>query len=401
MDSLDLLKSLTKGVNKKISQEQESSMEYIVSTSLRNKNKKSAPPIIKEVSKSIDPPFDGEFIEETEDIVYGDSIIEDTVSYDTVIEDVNDGDTILENSLIEDTIIEDIVEDTIIGDEIIFEDKIVAENNETYIEKDSGHISEELPVVKKEVPKIQRNGNPFKRGPRKKKEVVSTSVEEPSVSEIVPKSEPILKEEIVEPSVEVVDFLNKKSSVVPIIEDLESVDESEELDFSEGLTSIGEIDFSSIFGDIEEDSVIEDTKVVNVQEPIIESEPIVEEEPIIELEPIEEEPIEEEPIIEMEEPKIELSDLNNGNEPTEVVEEKEDVDNPPITESVVDTNEVSSEDDKFKNCVYYKGMSVVEFLRANKDYREALFVEHFFKKEELQALLIEGEILIKKGKYRL
>ena len=40
MDSLDLLKSLTKGVNKKISQEQESSMEYIVSTSLRNKNKK-------------------------------------------------------------------------------------------------------------------------------------------------------------------------------------------------------------------------------------------------------------------------------------------------------------------------------------------------------------------------
>ena len=64
-------------------------------------------------------------------------------------------------------------------------------------------------------------------------------------------------------------------------------------------------------------------------------------------------------------------------------------------------SENNSEDDKFKGCIYYKGMSVEDFLRENPNYREALYVEHFFSKEELNKLIVSGLLLIKKGKYRL
>ena len=62
---------------------------------------------------------------------------------------------------------------------------------------------------------------------------------------------------------------------------------------------------------------------------------------------------------------------------------------------------VVSTDDKFRNCVYYKGMDVEEYLRSNPDYRDAEYVEHFYSKEVLDKMLISGLILIRKGKYRL
>ena len=405
MDSLDLLKSLTKGVNKKINQEHESSVEYIVDTSLRNKNRKSAPPVIKEVSVKADTPSNEE--------VYYEDIVEEGVVSNTEqeqyveenVEEFFDSSLVEEDVLVEETLIEEtFIEDTV--SEIVNENSVETDLSieETSEVKENGHILEELPINKKEVHRIQRNGNPFKRGPRKKKTVEQPKVEENSIVPIEEKVEEIIEPvEPVEPQIEIEEVSE------PI---LEVVNEADEIDFSEDLTPIGEIDFASIFGDISEEDDVE-----TVQTEVIEKEPLdtVEEdfeeiegvasiidtveieEPIAEIkdEPIAE--IEDESIVEIE-PEVSIEE-----EPklTEVVEEEVEDVTPIVTPSVVETEEVSSEDEKFKNCIYYKGMPVEEFLRANSDYRETLFVEHFYKKEELQELLVEGKILIKKGKYRL
>lgn len=383
MDSLDLLKSLTKGVNKKINQEHESSVEYIVDTSLRNKNRKSAPPVIKEVSVKADTPSNEE--------VYYEDIVEEGVVSNTEqeqyveenVEEIFDSSLVEEGVLVEETLIEEtFIEDTV--SEIINENSVETDLRfeETSEVKEDGHILEELPINKKEVHKIQRNGNPFKRGPRKKK-----TAEQPIIP-VEEKVEEVVKSiETVAPQIEIEEEIENVSEPI-----LEVVNEADEIDFSEDLTPIGEIDFASIFGDISEEDEVE--TVQTVQTEVMEKEPIdtVEEDfeeiegvaPIIDTVEIEPETSVEE------EPKL-----------TEVVEEKVEDVTPIVTPSVVETEEVSSEDEKFKNCIYYKGMPVEEFLRANSDYRETLFVEHFYKKEELQELLVEGKILIKKGKYRL
>ena len=83
LNTLDLLKSLTLGVNNKINQEQDSEIEYIVDTSSSNKKKKSAPPIVKEVvkEKKLDNISD-DFLD-TEDF-YESEIIEEP--FDTIVE---------------------------------------------------------------------------------------------------------------------------------------------------------------------------------------------------------------------------------------------------------------------------------------------------------------------------
>ena len=83
INTLDLLKSLTLGVNNKINQEQDSEIEYIVDTSLSNKKKKSAPPIVKEVVKEKKSDILSEDFLDTEDF-YESEIVEE--SFDTVIE---------------------------------------------------------------------------------------------------------------------------------------------------------------------------------------------------------------------------------------------------------------------------------------------------------------------------
>ena len=64
-------------------------------------------------------------------------------------------------------------------------------------------------------------------------------------------------------------------------------------------------------------------------------------------------------------------------------------------------DEINEVDDKFKDCKYYLGMSVEEFLRSNPNYREALYVEHFYNKDMLDDMLKSGLILYRKGMYRL
>ena len=71
----------------------------------------------------------------------------------------------------------------------------------------------------------------------------------------------------------------------------------------------------------------------------------------------------------------------------------------PIEEPVLE--EVPEVEDKFKDCIYYKGMDVEEYLRKNPDYRDAEYVEHFYSKKYLEKMLMSGMILIRKGKYRL
>ena len=83
-NTLELLKSLTQGVNNKVSQEQKS-YEYIVNTSLKNKNKKSTPPIVKEVIK--DKKEEKKEVEESE--IFYDFIDTDEV-VDEIIGDISE-----------------------------------------------------------------------------------------------------------------------------------------------------------------------------------------------------------------------------------------------------------------------------------------------------------------------
>ena len=64
-------------------------------------------------------------------------------------------------------------------------------------------------------------------------------------------------------------------------------------------------------------------------------------------------------------------------------------------------NKLEEEDEKFKNCIFYAGMSIEDYLRKNPKYREKLYVEHFFKKDFLDKMLKSGMILFSKGCYRL
>ena len=41
-----------------------------------------------------------------------------------------------------------------------------------------------------------------------------------------------------------------------------------------------------------------------------------------------------------------------------------------------------------------------QFLRENKNYRDAVYVEHFYSKDYLNKLLQQGMILMRKGQYR-
>ena len=70
-----------------------------------------------------------------------------------------------------------------------------------------------------------------------------------------------------------------------------------------------------------------------------------------------------------------------------------------VVEAIDKTEE--TEDDAFKNCVFYKGMDIEEYLKQNPKYRESFYVEHFYTKEYLNQMLMSGLILMKKGKYFL
>lgn len=418
MNSLDLLKSLTLGVNNKITQEQESEIEYIVNTSLSNKNKKSAPPIVKEVvkTKKIDN-LDLDDID-TSEIFFEegiDEILEENFDINedidvSIEEEIN---SITEEDFFEDSYVEGSLEETFIEEnleiteETLFIEEVenenildVVEDRNTVDKESNGHISEELKEEKKDN-KIQRNGNPFKRGPRKKKEKIEKTIENLIIEE--PIVEDIEEKDIVDTlddaefnslfsdfsdSDEISDI--EPSVCIDIVDDSE--DSFDDISDSDLSSYIGvEEDFDSNAEEIAEDE-LQDVEELEeeIKEDTIEIEELENTVEIDIVETVIEEPIKEEvKIVEKKSDDLEFLETVSKKDKSNKVEEK----NTPVSQSV--------EEEKFKNCVYQKGMTVEEFLRANPDYREALYVEHFFSKEELNKLIVSGLLLIKKGKYRL
>lgn len=459
-NTLELLKSLTQGVNNKVSQEQKS-YEYIVNTSLKNKNKKSTPPIVKEVikdkkeeKKEVEEPeifYDfidtdevvdeiigdiSENFDETSDVVY--DVIEEDIVFEENIDSVIVEDGFIVDEIIDETITEDNIfldVDAIVEDDSldIVEDVMpdieilegVEEETQTDNILDIGHISEDLSVTKKEAQKIQRNGNPFKRGPRKKKnkEVVpetpiveSTPVVEKSevgefldfvneLNDVDEKEDVIVSDEVIDNSDVLIDTVEDdgfEEVDLQFLDDSEFSelfkDEEDEGDIvSDSSVSLDDDDFDKLdslddsedFAEIEDDILDEKSVQVSVEEPEIEEAEDVFDEVSVE------EPLVEPEMVERKDNFVEIPVKTESKVEEPIVEVKEEV---PV---VSDEKEmVVSEDDKFKNCKYYKGMDVEEFLRENPNYREAMYVEHFYSKEYLNKMIVSGLLLMKKGKYR-
>ena len=445
MDSLDLLKSLTNGVNNKASSEslkQGDGVSYKVNTSLRGKKKSGS---LKEVTtetvvekkESVLTPineekeFEDTFIEDS----YEDTYVEE-VYEETFLEDYSNSE--FENNFIEEENLDEIEENV----ESIEENNISDEHSlevEITEEADVGHKLEEKnrlinegnikPKVdsNKSKPKIDRGGNPFKRGPRKKKPVVE--VQEDLLVEQIE-----TKEDIVEPLVDIVEENDQKEEIGLIEEPnlteetLENSSELEEIDDSslEDLMSVDMLDLLDEFdSDSEEVDKVEETleeetedyseeiddfvenlsEVEDLDEENIDSVPdtleeVKYQEELVE-EAITEDVIEEKPKVVKK--KSEPKSVNTGVISFSDEDSQMDLEsiNSFIEQEETKIDEINEVDDKFKDCKYYLGMSVEEFLRSNPNYREALYVEHFYNKDMLDDMLKSGLILYRKGMYRL
>ena len=445
MDSLDLLKSLTNGVNNKASSEslkQGDGVSYKVNTSLRGKKKSGS---LKEVTtetvvekeESVLTPIneEKEFEDTFIDDSYEDTYVEE-VYEETFVEDYSNSE--FENNFIEEENLDEIEENV----ENIEENNISDEHSlevEITEEADVGHKLEEKnrlinegnikPKVdsNKSKPKIDRGGNPFKRGPRKKKPVVEVQ-EEPLVEQVE------LKEEIVEPLVDIVEIVEQKDKIGLIEEPdlteetLENSSELEEIDDSslEDLMSVDMLDLLDEFdSDSEEVDKVEETLEEETEDYSEEIDDFVEN--LSEVEDLDEENIDSVPdtleevkyqeelvqeaitedVIE-EKPKVvkkksEPKQTNTGVISFSDEDSQMDLEsiNSFIEQEETKIDEINEVDDKFKDCKYYLGMSVEEFLRSNPNYREALYVEHFYNKDMLDDMLKSGLILYRKGMYRL
>lgn len=359
MDAMDLLRSLTQGVNNKVVKEEETDeLEYKVKTSLRGK--------------------------EVEDIYEDDSV------------------DILQEEQIDDFYNEDSIYES--GHKLEEEEVIKEETNK-----------EEIVVKKPEKRKIDRGGNPFKRGPRKstlerlERERLEKERKEKEKSEQAEKKS-VEKEKKEEKKYEdnVPDFSDNIEEKFDYVDEMikESVREHvESEDLIDDLTSSTENNIIDLDNDNIEESdfeelgleIDEDIKYMEEQDfsdsPIAESiqkiEENLEKKSIDELDDNLEEGLIEE----------ELESLDN--EIDEEIEENIEEVIEEYSNDSVNKDRSFNEEDKYVNCVYRPGMEVEEFLRLNPNYREALYVEHFYSKETLTRLLNAGIILFKKGKYRM
>ena len=472
MEGLDLLKSLTQGVNKKIKQD-ELDIEYIVDMSLSNKNKKSANPIIQEkksffnddvqdleedyiedTPQGFDDDNDVDYIEDTNQIIDEDSYIQEDYVDDVIVETPYMDDEYVEEVASETEYmsaecVQDSLNDASFSDNLPLD--LNKEENKIDDKKDSveknGHISEDLI---KENKKIQRNGNPFKRGPRKKKvqkdeEVLKIEDNKPSNLEMedAPISSSVLSEVISEVDTDSEfniddDMLNSLFSNMSDEDDLDTFDDSEKVESLDNSFLEDEDTEDTEDVDVECDDQIE-----NDEDRISKIKAEMEAEFREKMKAEMEAELREKMRAEIEELKSQMSSMAQKNKELETVLSQDSSVNSPSepefelelmseletdeisqSDSVVDEDvkleesavsldtkdsepeepsesSVKDEDEKFKNCVYYKGMSVEDFLRENLNYREALYVEHFFSKDELNKLLMSGCILLKKGKYRL
>lgn len=341
MDTLDLLKSLTEGVNKKV--EQEEDIEYRVNTSLKGTMKKK----------------------------------------------VTDKDT--------------------------------DENNSGHIfeEKKLINLDEKLNVNKS---KINRGGNPFKRGPRSKKvsndasedcsdTVMNAIVQDVDYTNIIDDSEIIEDLNCAEEILELQDI--SEEIVEDLLPNTDEIVNSEYIDAEiiseEGLEEIVELEESSEeIVDLKEEpenlppnsSVdLKETLDIGLEEPVIVEENF---DLTFDFSEVEEtENSEKTEDIEFNESEGASNEAFENLEDSDTSVKIEEFDK---SEDIEDSNiepEENQEDAKFNNCVYYKGMDVEEFLRENPNYRDTIFVEHFYSKEVINKLLYSGMIHIRKGQYRL
>ena len=448
MDSLDLLRSLTNGVNSKVSSNSSETegVSYKVQTSLRGRKKGDSP--IQSPSddmKKVRDTYKEEKIEEIiEEEIIEEEIIEEEIIEEEILEEnysesynepsFNDDEPIFEietddvglnynNDFVEE-IIEEVVEE-VVEEEI--ED--ISEHADIPVEttkNENEHKSEDTEIIinepiinTTEKKKIDRCGNPFKRGPRNKnkeqknkpskvQQVLSELKEQQVLSELkeqekLEKSELVSNAPIEEIDEVVIEKVEEPVVIAPIIEEVSSNSEIEDMLLQSVFDELqDELDISE---EVEEPNNIEE-ETEKIEEDIEEIEEIPKEEEISVESEIEDISIEEE----ISKPKkVENVEKKVPKKTEKVAFEEvvfgEDVDfsfdDMDKKEEVSQVEDVNETDDKFKNCKYYGGMSVEEFLRENPNYREAMYVEYFYNKELLEELKMKGIILYKKGIYRL
>ena len=251
-------------------------------------------------------------------------------------------------------------------------DTVIDENKEESVEEinivQNSNIEEQN--VAKRKSKIERNGNVFSRGGKQKKK------KEPTVD---------WKLEREKRNQELLEKKNKEK----LSNDTDV--ELEETDIEKVETVVDEVegDYNTLIGNTEEvsfDSVVEDD--LNFDDFFDDSDNNVFDDDLndsgldekIDKEVVDEffnKPLNDDEIVKS---GIKKSSQNDELKEVDGVEEKED---------------------PFKWCKYYPGMSIEDFLRANKEYRDAYFVEHFYPKDELNKLVNKGLVIFRKGQYRL
>ena len=443
MDSLDLLRSLTNGVNSKVSSNSSETegVSYKVHTSLRGRKKGDLPISPSDDMKTVRDTYKEEIIEEEiiEEEIIEEEIIEEEIIDEEILEEnnsesynensFNDDEPIFEietddvdfsynNDFVEE-IIEEVVEEEVVEEVIAEEFEDISEHVDIPVEttkNENEHKSEDTEVIinepiinTSEKKKIDRCGNPFKRGPRNKNKEqknkpskVQQVLSELKEQEKLDKSDLVSNEsieEIDEVLVEKIEKVEEPKVVEPIIEEVSSDSEIEDMllqsVFDELQDELGEIEeVKEDTEDLEEDiEDVEDLEEDILDEEEIEDISIEEEKEEPEPEPKKVEKVEK--VVPKKVEKVAFEEVVFGED---VDFSFDDMDKKEEVSQIEDVNET---DDKFKNCKYYGGMSVEEFLRENPNYREAMYVEYFYNKELLEELKMKGIILYKKGIYRL
>ena len=72
-----------------------------------------------------------------------------------------------------------------------------------------------------------------------------------------------------------------------------------------------------------------------------------------------------------------------------------------VEEPVAEEQDDDENDELFSLCTHERGMSIEEYLRANKKYRSFEFVSHFFEESDINRALSEGRIMKKKGQLNI
>lgn len=184
------------------------------------------------------------------------------------------------------------------------------------------------------------------------------------------------------------------------IDDFEGLEEVEEIEFD----IIEDEDIGALWGEDEED-IIDTFDIIDIEESIESIEDVgleinittsltegldkLEETLNIELDKSE--------FVEVKKIQEEVQEIKEIQEEIEEIQEE-------IIDTVEDINiDIVEEEieDKYRDCIYEKGMSIEDFLRKNPTKRTSEYIEHFFNNKEIEEALLKGSILVKKGVYKI